>query len=98
MKTQKRKKSTVRNWHAVDAHFRNSAGPMSNKKKKKDKCICEELVNLPPVWEDFPGTILSESFSNDENDLLEFKKVRTMEDEMWEYYKRMRPDEYNEDE
>ena len=31
-----------RNWNAVAAHFRNSAGAMKDKKKKADRDVCRQ--------------------------------------------------------
>ena len=39
-------KATKRNWTAVAAHFRNSAGPMENIKKKREKIKCRETLKI----------------------------------------------------
>lgn len=39
-KQTKKVKIKIRNWEAVNAHFRNSAGSMKDKKKDKTKKSC----------------------------------------------------------
>lgn len=43
MKRNKKKKSKQRNWLAVDAQFRNSAGAMKEKRKNTDKNKCRQF-------------------------------------------------------
>jgi len=38
------KKKKTRNLHAVNAHFRNSAGPMRDESKEEDKNKCREEI------------------------------------------------------
>ena len=40
MKKKKPKRIKIRNWEAVNAHFRSSAGSMKDKKKDKTKKSC----------------------------------------------------------
>jgi len=40
MKKKKPKKIKIRNWQAVNAHFRNSAGSIKDKKKEQTKKSC----------------------------------------------------------
>jgi len=63
MMTKKRK--TARDWHAVDAHFRNSAGAMKDRRVKYherllEKEIEEELLTYlsgcsQEEWEEYYG-------------------------------------------
>lgn len=45
IKKKKLKKSNNRNLHAVNAHFRNSAGPILDSKKQKSKQLCRQKVD-----------------------------------------------------
>lgn len=49
------KKIKNRNWHAVNAQFRSSAGAIPDKKKEVSKTICRTNTNITClIWEDCP--------------------------------------------
>lgn len=43
-KLKKPSKRKPRDWHSVNAHFRNSAGPMKDKKKEESKRKCRNKI------------------------------------------------------
>lgn len=54
-KKQKDRRGKYRNWRAVAAHDRKSAGPMKNKNKERERKICREPIEYEEETENKDG-------------------------------------------
>lgn len=59
-KKKQRKPHKTRNWHAVAARSRTSAGPMGDEKKEKSRRLCREEIDE----EEFDGSSIDRGDSH----------------------------------